>query len=107
MNNTCTVTSGEEGCVSLAGALTFESVPSLYRDAENALQGGASKLLIDLSDITAADSAGLALLLEWQSAQRAASRDMEIRNAPAGLMSLARLCEADDVMKMSGREQQP
>jgi len=43
------------------------------------------------------------LLLEWQALQRAASRNLEIRNAPPSLISLARLCEADDVMQLTGR----
>lgn len=106
MTNICTVKMDKDGCISLAGPMTFESVPSVYKEAENVFQDGPAALLIDLSGITAADSAGLALLLEWQAMQQAASRDMEIRNAPSGLLSLARLCEADDVMKISGRDQQ-
>ena len=106
MTNICTVKMDKDGCISLAGPMTFESVPFVYKEAENILQDGPATLLIDLSGITTADSAGLALLLEWQAMQRAASRDMEIRNAPSGLLSLARLCEADDVMKISGRDQQ-
>jgi phospholipid transport system transporter-binding protein len=97
---------GEDGCASLAGALTFESVASLFRKSERLFRGSQAVTRLDLSRVTTADSAGLALLLEWQAMQRAASRNLEISNAPASLISLARLCEADDVMNLNGRSSQ-
>jgi phospholipid transport system transporter-binding protein len=94
---------GEDGCASLTGALTFESAASLFGETERLFDGPQPVTLIDLSNVTTADSAGLALLLEWQAMQRAASRKLEINNAPPSLVSLARLCEADDVMNLKGR----
>jgi len=90
--------------LSLTGEMTFDSVPLLYQQAKNLLSGKAPVSIIDLSRVTAVDSAGLALLLEWQAAYPPEPEGLNIRNAPAGLMSLARLCEADEVIKMSGRE---
>jgi phospholipid transport system transporter-binding protein len=94
---------GQDGCASLTGALTFESAAGLFGQTERLFHGPKPVTLIDLSNVTTADSAGLALLLEWQALQRAASRNLEIRNAPPSLISLARLCEADDVMQLTGR----
>jgi phospholipid transport system transporter-binding protein len=59
---------------------------------------------IDLAGVTTIDSAGLALLLEWQSRAHAAGRELTVRNAPDGLLRLARLCEAVDLLNLSGRE---
>ncbi len=103
MTEVCTVETGTDGCARLAGPLTFESVPALYREAEKLFQGDNSVSSIDLTGVSEADSAGLALLLEWQASQKLVSKDLEITNAPASLMSLASLCEADELMNFSGR----
>lgn len=106
MNNAGTIEVGQDGCASLAGALTFESAHALFRETDKLFRGPKPVTLIDLSKVTTADSAGLALLLEWQAMQCAASRNLAISNAPPGLISLARLCEADDVMNLTGRNSQ-
>ena len=107
MTRVCTVDKGTNGCAHLAGPLTFESVPALYREGGKLFQGDNPISSIDLSGVDEADSAGLALLLEWQAVQRAASNDLEITNAPASLMSLANLCEADLLIRFSGRSSTP
>ncbi len=58
----------------LAGGLTFEAVPLLYREMEKRLPSAGPVTTIDLAGVTTADSAGLALLLEWQSRQRQRGR---------------------------------
>lgn len=103
MNKAGTIEFGEDSCASLAGKLTFESARALFRETEKLFRGPKPVTLIDLSKVTTADSAGLALLLEWQAMQRAVSRKLDIKNAPPSLMSLATLCEADEVLRMSGR----
>jgi len=103
MTETCSMIPGEDGCARLAGALTFESVPDLYNKMPQLFQGRPQLDSLDLARVTEADSAGLALLLEWQAAHRPAARALQIRNAPASLMSLARLCEADELLDMTGR----
>jgi len=103
MTETCSITLGEAGCAQLAGAMTFESVPGLYSKMPELFQGRSQLASLDLTRVTTADSAGLALLLEWQAAHPPAARALQIRNAPPSLMSLARLCEADELIDMTGR----
>jgi len=103
VNNPGTIEVGKDGSASVTGELTFESAAALFSQTETLFRGPKPVTLIDLAAVTTADSAGLALLLEWQAQQRSASLPLEIRNAPPGLISLARLCEADDVMSVSGR----
>ena len=107
MTNVCTVETGTNGCARLVGPLTFKSVPALYKESGKLFQGDNSVSSIDLTGVKEADSAGLALLLEWQAGQRAVSKNLEITNAPASLMSLASLCEADDLISFSGRSTSP
>lgn len=94
---------GEDGCVHLDGILTFKSVPALYRQTEELFNGHTPASSFDLSKVTAIDSSGLALLLEWQATRERSTRILQIRNAPPSLVSLARLCEADDLMDITGR----
>jgi len=100
------------GHVLLTGDLTFNSVPGLYTQLVNFSAENQRVSTVDLSGVQQADSAGLALLLEWQ-AMYAKYRDetragdnagFRIVNAPSGLIRLAKLCEAVDLLNMSGPE---
>ena len=103
MSNACTIEIREQGCLNLTGALTFESTPGLYREAEKLFSGPSPVSSVDLSGVTTVDSAGLALLLEWQSTRHPASDSLQIINSPSSLMSLARQSNAIDLLNMSGR----
>ena len=103
MSEACAIELGTDATARIRGPLTFESTPALYQETESLFNGRAPVSSIDLHAVTSADSAGLALLLEWQSTQRKASRSLHFVNAPASLMSLARLCESVELLNMSGR----
>jgi len=103
MSDRCTLEADESGTVRLRGVLSFDSVPGLYREMERRMPAAGPVRIIDLADITSADSAGLALLLEWQSRQRQRGRELTMRNAPVNLLRLAGLCEAVDLLNLSGR----
>lgn len=100
----CRLEIAGDGRASLGGPLTFETVARLFRAMEKSAPGEPPPQQIDLAGVTTIDSAGLALLLEWQSRARAAGRELTVRNAPDGLLRLARLCEALDLLNLSGRE---
>ena len=106
MSEVCTVEAGEAGCANFTGALTFKSTPGLYRETEKLFHTSAPVSSIDLSGVTTVDSAGLALLLEWQATQRTDSRGLQIINAPSALMSLALLSDAVELLNISGRSQE-
>lgn len=107
MTDRCTVEVGTNGCARLIGPLTFETVPAVYKETEKLFHGKNPASSIDLAGVSEADSAGLALLLEWQALQQQASTGLEITHAPDSLMSLAKLCEADELMRFSGRNTAP
>jgi ABC-type transporter Mla MlaB component len=97
------------GVVALSGDLTFESVPGLYEQFIKLDMAEKPVNRIDLSAVQHADSAGLALLLEWKARfdQRpdVSGQDAEsifsIVNAPQGLIKLANLCNAVELLQMS------
>lgn len=101
MTEACTIDLGDDCCARLAGELTFESVPGLYVRAQSVLSETMKS--IDLSAVTAVDSAGLALLLEWQASRKSSSGGLTFINAPSSLLSLARLSEATELLNISGR----
>jgi len=95
---------GEDGTVHLGGEMNLVSTPGLYQELQSRFTGSGPTLNIDLAGINHADSSGLALLLEWQAMAHKFDRSLHITNAPAGLLRLAKLCEADKLMDISGRD---
>jgi len=80
------------------GALTmFTSTAALAEGRRMALKG---PLLVDLGAVTAADSAALALILDWVRAARGAGQTITVRNLPAGLASLAALYGVDSLLPL-------
>ena len=103
MTEGCGFSVGADGVASVKGALTFETVARLYRDMEKHLPRTGPIEAVDLVGVSGADSAGLALLLEWQARQRKRGRELAITNAPDNLLRLASLSEAIDLLNISGR----
>jgi len=92
------------GEATISGPLTLNTVTALYNHANREAARGRRIVNLDLQAVPSVDSSGLALLLEWQSsAARDGGGKLYVRNAPADLLSLARLCEAGDLMTMEGR----
>ena len=58
---------------------------------------------VDLGGVDRSDSSGLALLLEWQAMAKQKKRTLRIINSPANLLMLAKLCEADILLNITGR----
>jgi phospholipid transport system transporter-binding protein len=87
------------------GCLDFETVTKLLPQGTAAITAGHASV-IDLSGVTASDSSGLALLLEWMSVAKAASRSLQYDNMPPQLQQLARLSEVDALLvkERLGRE---
>jgi phospholipid transport system transporter-binding protein len=92
-----------DGQARIAGELTLDTVSTVFRQAEIAATQDRQIADVDLAAVSRVDSSGLALLLEWQSLAHRNGRIIRIRNAPPGLMSLTRLCEASDLMVFEGR----
>lgn len=87
----------------LSGDLTFNTVTALFSRMEAIARGEGMPSAIDLSAVEQIDSAGLALLLEWQSMyveQQSGSECSLIRieNPPQALLKIARLCDAESYL---------
>lgn len=102
------------GSARLSGELTFATVTGLYAQMESASRKEGIPAKVDLQEVTKIDSAGLALLLEWQSRfrkQAPTASDgpgkIEIANPPEALLKIARLCDAEEHLLPGAAVQAP
>lgn len=89
-----------EGRIRIAGELDFASVPALHRYGLE-LFPRFQRLVLDLGGVTRANSAGLALLLEWQGQARREGRSLTLLNMPPVLVKLARVSELEDLLPVA------
>jgi phospholipid transport system transporter-binding protein len=82
--------SAEEGHYALTGDLGFDCAVSILAQGEAAFAGKA-EVVVDLSGVTDADSAGLAVLIEWTRRCSIAERRISFRRIPSRLGAIARI----------------
>jgi phospholipid transport system transporter-binding protein len=81
----------------VSGALTFDTVPGLYHGSTGWF-AGHGELVIDLAEVTRADSAGLALLIEWLRRARTAGCRLRFTGIPAQVQTLVRVNGLQDAL---------
>ena len=81
----------------VAGALTFETVPDLYQNSSSWFEG-AGELILDLAQVERTDSAGLALLIEWLRRAQVENRTLRFANIPAQVQTLIRINGLQDAL---------
>ena len=81
----------------MVGALHFTTVRGLLSAGTDAI-GRNEAGVIDLAAVTASDSAGLALLIEWLSVAKGANQALRYENIPCQLEQLARLSEVEELL---------
>jgi len=88
------------GTWSAQGPLTFATARRAYEQGAAALaEASAAKLEIDCRGITASDSAGLAVLLEWLSLCKRTGRSLRYAQLPQELAALARISDVEDLLE--------
>ncbi len=71
-----------DGRYAIRGKLTFQTVPQFFAHTQEILVAGNGPVTVDLAGVTLADSAGIALLVEWRQEARAAGRTLAFANIP-------------------------
>ncbi len=92
-----TIEARGDGRYALSGDLCFENAARVL-EAGDAAFGGRPGIEVDLADVGRVDSAGLALLLEWAVAARAAGGVVRYRNLPAGAAALAGISDVSELL---------
>ena len=87
------------GVVAVEGPLTFATARSARDLARPILAaGGTAALEIDCAGVTASDSAGLAVLLDWLRTAKRAGRPLRYSHLPEGIVALARISEVEGLL---------
>jgi phospholipid transport system transporter-binding protein len=79
----------------LTGELTFATVSQFLERSDQLLDGG----VLDMSRVTRADSAGLALLLELTRRQRAKGSELQVVRADPAIVRMAEFFGLDEVLR--------
>ncbi len=85
----------------ISGELVFDSVPGLLEQGRRIFASGDAGIELDFDGVTRADSAGLALLIEWMRAARLRRREIVFRNVPEQVLSIARVSGVDAILPLS------
>jgi len=90
------------GNFAVSGDMTFETAEKILRASEN-LFDEHTQIEVDLSEITASDSAGLALLLEWVTWANHSVREIRFTKMPEKILAIARTTEVEGLLTRGER----
>ena len=91
-----------EGRFAISGDLTFGTVAQLLDSGQKQFSEH-SRIIVDLSEVTNADSAGLALLMEWVGWANHSVREIRYENVPERLVSIASISEVEGMLTAGER----
>ena len=90
------------GRFAVRSELTFKSATAILAQSKR-LFANCERISVDMSDVREADSAGLALLLEWVSWARHNEREIEYENIPKQILAIAQISEVTDLLNAGRR----
>jgi phospholipid transport system transporter-binding protein len=95
--NSAQLTRESDGSYRVVGALLFDNVRDVLKQSTETF-AAANELSIDLSGVTNADSAGLALLIEWYRMAERDRRKLRFVGAPQQIRALAKISDLDTLL---------
>jgi phospholipid transport system transporter-binding protein len=94
-----------DGRARVEGVLDFASVSPLLTAGSNLINSKgikrAGRVAIDLDGVTSANSAGLALLLEWMDLARSRRIAIEFHNLPESLVRIAEFSNLQSLLPVA------
>lgn len=90
------------GQFSLSGEMTFDTAERILASSEQPFEQH-TRIEVDLSGVTQADSAGLALLLEWVTWANHTVREIRFTEIPARVLAIAKTTEVDELLTRGER----
>lgn len=91
-----------EGRFELSGEMTFETAERILLESEEPFEQH-TRIEVDLEGITRADSAGLALLLEWITWANHTVREIRFLSMPERVVAIARTTEVEGLLRRGER----
>lgn len=86
-----------DGHFVLIGEMSFDTADQILKASEQ-IFGEYAVLEVDLSQVAKADSAGLALLLEWKSRAHQSAGEITFAGIPDSLLAIAQTTEVSDLI---------
>ena len=94
--------SGGDGRFQVSGELSFDTVTALLAESRTTLfSSPVESLQVELGEVSRADSAGLALLVEWMRMAAARSTSIRFSHLPPQLLAIARAGELDGLLPLA------
>ena len=91
------------GRITVHGELSFGTAREARQIGLLVLESSpADRIVIDCAGVTRADSAGLAVLLDWLAWGRRHARAVSLTNLPPTLIAIARISEVDKLLTATG-----
>ena len=90
------------GSFVLSGELSFKTVEQILRASEGPFDQH-TRIEVDLSGVEKADSAGLALLLEWITWANHTVREIRYAGMPERILAIAKTTEVDHLLNRGER----
>ncbi|OGT53346.1 MAG: hypothetical protein A3E84_01915 [Gammaproteobacteria bacterium RIFCSPHIGHO2_12_FULL_42_13] len=84
----------------VSGDLNFSTVTQVWRDSLPLLSP-QQKLLFDFSQVKSANSAGLALIIEWLKYAKREAKVVQLQHFPQQLWSIAGVSGVDQLLRES------
>ena len=91
-----------EGRFALTGEITFETAERVLLASEDPFEQH-TRIEVDLAGVTKADSAGLALLLEWITWANHTVREIRFLSMPERILAIARTTEVEQLLRRGER----
>jgi phospholipid transport system transporter-binding protein len=82
------------------GALTFATARRAREAGLRVLQGSSSReaLIVDCAGVGEADSAGLAVLLDWLATAAKQGRGIQFVHLPPGILAAAKISDVESIL---------
>ena len=95
--------SGGEGRYTISGELSFSTVNAILVESKKVIfSKPAAEIELDLSGVTRADSAGLALLIQWMRIARSHNSKVHFLHLPEQLKAIASAGEVTSLLPVTG-----
>lgn len=99
---TASINSVNENRHEVVGKMIFATVPCLLSQSSEKFKTVNEEIIFDLAGIIHADSAGLALLLEWSRLAGIAKRKIKFVNVPGQLLKLTEVSGLNHILTLTG-----
>ena len=96
--NTAQIQLTQDNTLALSGVLNVATVTSLWEQSKSLLMRAPTPLCIDLKDVSASDSAGVALLIAWVRYLRAQKKTLQFVHLPEQMRAIMHVSGLDTIL---------